>query len=109
MGALVGAGKERSQIMNDTNTSRLERILVLVVSGILLISGVVSAAIGILILALALYLTIIGWEWQDGPIIWSRVAGIVSCPLTLGALLIALAIALIRANSKLSINERNEY
>ena len=56
----------------------------------LLLAGIVNWAIAIVILALALLLAGIGFEW-DGPVLWDRVLRLVMLPGLIGTLLVALA------------------
>lgn len=57
---------------------------------ILLFAGIANWAVAIVILAVALLLAGIGFEW-DGPILWGRVLRLVMLPALIGTLLVALA------------------
>ncbi len=61
-------------------------------AGILLSLGLALYGVALLILAIALLLTIVGWESLDGPIIWGRVIGVVTVPAMVGFLLVTLAL-----------------
>jgi hypothetical protein len=61
---------------------------------ILMLAGIVGVALAMLILAVALLLTIIDWQW-DGPILWDRVLGPVLCFGIMGIWFIIIARAII--------------
>ena len=56
-------------------------------ASLILSLGVAAWVVTFLILAIALVLTITGWQSLDGPIIWERVLIISMCPGFMGALL----------------------
>lgn len=56
---------------------------------ILMSFGITFLALGILVFTIALWLTIIGFESMDGPIIWERIFVIACGPVLLGCVFIA--------------------
>jgi hypothetical protein len=69
-------------------------------AAILLCFGLALWGVAILIVAIALILTISGWESLDGPIIWGRVIGIVILPAMIGFLLVAFAVGISSTRDK---------